>query len=108
MRSNKIFKVLKNNLGFTLVELVLSIVIAGAIFGVAAETMMSQADTYSFIANRKTTIADVRYAMDRISHEILRLETSDIQSISSSSVNFKLSGPERMVPFARLISPPTL
>jgi len=75
-------------LGFTLVEVVVSIVIAGAVFGIASETLIRQADTYSFIANRKTTIAGVRYAMDRISHEVLRLETSDIQAISSTSISF--------------------
>lgn len=69
-------------------ELMLSIVIAGAIFGIAAETMMRQADTYSFIANRKTSIADVRYAVKRINHELLRIESEDITSISSSGISF--------------------
>lgn len=81
-------KILNNNKGFTLIELLLSIVITGAIFGIAAETMIRQAESYSFITNRKTSIADVRFAMNRISHDILRLESSDIQDIGATSISF--------------------
>ncbi|MBF0104167.1 MAG: hypothetical protein HQM16_02460 [Deltaproteobacteria bacterium] len=79
---------LKSSGGFTLFEIVLSIVIAGIIFGVASETMIQQAKTYSFIANRKTTIADVRYAVNRMVHEIRYFETTDISSITASSMSF--------------------
>lgn len=88
MNMQKLFKKLKNSHGFTLIELLLSIVVAGTIFGIAAETMMREADTYSFITNRKTTIADVRYAMNRMSHELLRVETSDIKDISGNKIDF--------------------
>lgn len=84
----KMIKRLSNNFGFTLMELVLSITIAGAIFGIASETMIRQADTYSFIASRKTSIADVRYALNRMAHEIMRLEAIDIRNISESEIEF--------------------
>lgn len=79
---------LKNSRGFTLVELLLSVTIAGLILGVASETMMRQAETYDFIASRKNTVADLRFAMNRLSDELLLIETSDLQSISGSSISF--------------------
>lgn len=85
---NRMKKKLGQQCGFTLLELVLSIVIGGAMFGLAAQTLMSQADTYAFIANRKTSIADMRFAMNKISHEILRLESGDIQGISATGMSF--------------------
>lgn len=84
----RMFKSLKGQRGFTLLELVLSIVVGGVIFGIASETLVRQADTYSFIANRKNSIADVRYGMNKISHELLRLETADIQGISPTGISF--------------------
>lgn len=83
-----ILKTLKSQSGFTLLELVLSIVIAGAIFGIAAETMKSQADTYSFIANRKTSIADIRFAMSRMNDELLHLDSDDFVDISATKLDF--------------------
>lgn len=84
----RLFRYIRDQRGFTLLELVLSIVVGGVIFGIASETLVRQADTYSFIANRKNSIADVRFGMNKISHELLRLETSDIQAISPTGISF--------------------
>lgn len=88
MKRRRKFSLLNSIRGFTLVELMLSIVIAGAIFGIAAETMIRQADTYSFIANRKSTIADARHALNQMVDELLHVETSDITTITASSITF--------------------
>lgn len=69
-------------------ELLLSMAIAGIMFGIAAETLMQQAATFSFIANRKTTIADVRNTMNEMTHEMQHIDTADIVSISSTQIQF--------------------
>lgn len=84
----------QNNKGFTLVELLLSIVIAGAIFGLAAETLIRQAETYSFITGRKTTINDLRHAMNTMSYELMRIEEGDITEIADNSIAFTDSNGE--------------
>lgn len=71
-----------------MLEVVLTLAIGAAIFGIAADIMMRQADTYSFVANRKKSVADVRYAIDRMAHEFRHLETTDILNISSSKIDF--------------------
>ncbi len=85
---------LQNNRGFTLVELLLSIVIAGAIFGLAAETLIQQAETYSFITGRKTTVNDLRHAMNTMSYELMRIEEGDITEIADNSISFTNSNGE--------------
>lgn len=77
-----------NQRGFTLLELLLAMTIAGIIFGVATETMMRQADTYSFVANRKSTMADLRHAMKQITYEFMRLGSDDILDISETDIDF--------------------
>ena len=81
-------RILKNQKGFTLTELILSMLIVSSIIGVAAETMISQAETYSFISNRKNTLADVRVALNQISYDIKRVDTDDISDITSSAIEF--------------------
>jgi len=88
MNVARLFRFLSNDRGFSLLELLLSITIAGLIFGVAAETMIRQADTYAFVSNRKATIADIRHTVNQITYEFLRLETSDIIDISDSNIDF--------------------
>lgn len=79
---------LLNHRGFTLLELLLAMTVAGIIFGVATETMMRQADTYSFVSNRKTTMASLRHTMKQITYEFMRLSTDDILDISPTKIEF--------------------
>lgn len=71
-----------------MIELILSLAVVGALFGIASQTLIRQADTFSFIANRKTAIGDVRFALNRMSGELKHLETADIQDISATKINF--------------------
>lgn len=77
-----------NQMGFTLMELILSIVIGSSIFGIAAETLMSQTGTYSFIANRKQVIADMRFGMNKMSQELTQLQDGELLNIAPSSIGF--------------------
>lgn len=78
----------RSNRGFTLLELVLSLVVSGVVLGIVTETLMREAETYSFIANRKGAVADVRYALNRMTRELLRLDTPDIRDISATKIEF--------------------
>jgi len=46
-------------------------------------------DAYSFIANRQTAIADSRYALDRISTELLLIESADLISATTNQIEFE-------------------
>lgn len=83
-----VLKIIRDVRGFTLFELVMSMILGGVIFGVAAETMIQQAESFSFIANRKESITDVRVTMNRMTHELLRIESSDLQNINSNGIYF--------------------
>lgn len=79
---------IKNNRGFTLVELVMYITIIGLGMGVAYGAFSSQVDSYSFIAQRKMTMNDARYALNQINYELMRVENSGISSITSNQIYF--------------------
>ena len=79
---------LKNHSGFTIVEILLAMIITMIIFGIAAETIFQQANTYFFVSNRKSTVADMRHALNNISSELIHIESDDITDISSTNINF--------------------
>lgn len=78
----------KNQKGFSLVELVLFIALSGIIVGVVAQIMRTHLNSYAFIASRQSALADARYALNRMTYELLRVETADIITISSSEIQF--------------------
>lgn len=78
----------KTSKGFTLVELVLTIVIVGIIAGVSAQVLMRGIDTYSFVTNRKDAIQHARVGMDRMVSELLLVHLLDITGISATQISF--------------------
>lgn len=84
----KIFRGKKKSGGFSLVELVLYIAVSGLIFGVTAQAMMTQLESYVLISERQNTLSDVRYTLNRIAGELLHLETGDILAATSQSLTF--------------------
>lgn len=80
---------LRNIKGFTLLELILSMVVLAAIFGITAQTLMMSSDNLSYIANRKTAVADIRYGLNKLTQELRQVESADINSIASTSFEFR-------------------
>ena len=92
-----------NNKGFTLIELIMVLVIL-SIFSFTFATFISEAtDAWFFIKSRSTASGTARYALNRITSELRRINNpsqistmnaSECQftSIDSSSVNFKQVG----------------
>lgn len=78
----------KNKKGFTLLEVILTMIIVGIIMGVVSQILLGGAQTYSFVSNRKATLQDVRQAMFRIGQELERIDTADINAITNTSINF--------------------
>lgn len=79
----------KNKWGFTLIEMLLTIVIIGIMAGVAAKILLSGLDTYSFVVSRKDATQNARIAMDRIASEVLLLEEGDITFIANNRISFE-------------------
>ncbi|MDO8518976.1 MAG: prepilin-type N-terminal cleavage/methylation domain-containing protein [Deltaproteobacteria bacterium] len=77
-----------NNRGFTMIEMVLYMVVAAIITGVTVHVMRTHVNAYSFITNRHTALSDVSYALNRMSYELLRVETAEITAIAADSIDF--------------------
>lgn len=78
----------KNQKGFSLIELVLYIALSGIVVGVVSQIMRVHLNSYAFIASRQSALADVRYALSRMTYELLRVETADIIAVSASEIQF--------------------
>lgn len=78
----------KHPRGFTIIELVLTIILVGIISGVTAKILMSGIDTYSLITSRKDAFQNARVSMDRMVSEATLLRSSDIISIGNEQLRF--------------------
>lgn len=79
---------LHNQRGFTLLEVLLSLVVVGILGGVTLELMGSHMEAYSFITNRQSSLAEARYAVNRMAGEMLKVTPEDILSVSSTQIDF--------------------
>jgi hypothetical protein len=75
--------------GFAYVDILLGLVLTAAIFTVALSVLVMQMDAYIFITGRKTGMADVRFAINRLSTELVALESVDLVSIRSDRIEFR-------------------
>lgn len=69
-------------------EIILSLSIAGVMFGMVSETLLDQAQISAFVSDRKTTIADVRQTLSVMTDELQHIGTGDILDISASRIEF--------------------
>lgn len=74
--------------GFTLIELILTVIIVGLIAGVSAQVLLQGIDTYSLITSRKNAMDNARVSMDRMVSEFLLLKSLDISSIQEAQIDF--------------------
>ncbi len=75
--------------GFTLMELILTIVIAGMLAGFTAHMLVAGADTFDYLTVRKTGLEDSRMAMQRIVKEVRQaLDPGMIQKATADSMRY--------------------
>ncbi len=74
--------------GFTIVETLLGIVVMGVVFLAFASIARLSVDSYSLIVARKEAMTQARYAMNRITQELVSISPAAITSIAASSINF--------------------
>lgn len=79
---------MKNEKGFSLTEVVLTLVIASLIAAASSQTLFNNMDSYASIANRRSTVSDARHSMNQISSELRGLTTSEIQGVTATQINF--------------------
>ena len=77
-----------NNHGFSLIETVLGLCMGVAVLGITSSTMLNNFDAGTYITERKAEIGDARYAMSRITDELLHVETADISNIQATQISF--------------------
>lgn len=74
--------------GFTLIELILTIVLIGIISGVTAKILMTGIDTYSFVTNRKDASQHARVAMERMVDEMILFQWTDVSFMGQSRLSY--------------------
>lgn len=79
---------IKNQNGFSLTEVVLTLVVATMIAGVSSQTMMNNVGSYAFMASRRATVADSRHSMNQISYELRGLTTAEVTEITPTKISF--------------------
>lgn len=77
------------NRGFTFVETLLAVVILGAIATVAAKLLTVGLDIYVLVANRHDASQSARLGMERMTDEILLIESTDIQGMANAKFDFR-------------------
>ncbi len=77
-----------NNKGFTLIEIILTIMVVGVIAGVSAKVLMDGIDTYSLVTSRRDAVEHARVGMDRMVSELLLVDSNDITLASGTKVSF--------------------
>lgn len=85
----KFIKNLKNQNGFSLTEVVLTLVVATMLAGVSSQTMMNNMDSYAFMATRRAAVADSRHSINQVSYELRGLTTAEITEITPTKISFK-------------------
>lgn len=84
----RFFKYLKSNKGFTIIEAVLSMSLAAIVMALTSQIMLTQLETYNTVSQQQSTVSDIRYTLNRMSGEMLRLETEDIIDVSDNRIDF--------------------
>ncbi len=83
-------KRLSNQLGFTLIDLILSISIMLLMGAFIAEFMGTQTKTLMNVANRQEAMGDARFALNRISYELMRVDpATEITAFTGTTVYFR-------------------
>jgi Tfp pilus assembly protein PilW len=82
METNMI-KRLKSSGGFSMLEMVLALVMGSLIVGATSQSLLDNVDSYTFIANRKSALGDARYAMNRMTQELLKVKSTSNLTISN-------------------------
>lgn len=81
-------KTLKNQNGFTLIELVIVIVIVSIMAGVLANVLSQGTESWLTVAPRKDAVQHTRYAMDRMVREIRELDSGSITAATATQITF--------------------
>ncbi len=74
--------------GFTLIETLLGIVVMGIVMLAFASIARLSVDSYSLIVDRKEAMSQARYALNRITQELVSINPASITSISSTNLSF--------------------
>lgn len=74
--------------GFTLIELILTIVLVGILAGVSAKILLTGLDSYGFIVNRSEALQKARMSITRLFDEFLPLRNSDLTRMEDGALGF--------------------
>ncbi len=74
--------------GFTFIETLLTIIIVGAVAGVAAKVLISGLDVYALLMNRHDASQSARIGMERMVEELLLIDSSDIILMTDTRISF--------------------
>ena len=77
-----------NRRGFTLVELLLTLMLTGILFASAGILMTQGLRSYIVLSDRSVALQGVRYAVERMVRELDQVPESGIQNIQADQIGF--------------------
>lgn len=83
--------ILMRQKGFTLVEIILTIVVIGILFSVSSVVLRQGLDSYAHISSQSSNLQMTRYAMERMVRELALVgdtNPTNIQNIQSDRITF--------------------
>lgn len=91
---------IKNNKGFTIIEIIMAIVIVGILAGASSMYIMETVNLWRFLSFRNESVSQGRAAMVRMAREIRGLASittagpSELQfdDLAGTTINYQLSG----------------
>lgn len=82
---------MKRQNGFTLVEILLTVVLIGALFAVTAVVMRQGLDAFTHVSSRGAARQDIRVAFEQFTRELRLVENENnqkLREIKSNSISF--------------------
>src|SRR3989339_1235053 len=77
-----------NSKGTSLIEVILAMVISLIIILVIVQTLIAHLDAFYYVANRRSSVADARYALIVISNNLKNISPGTITDIQSSQFTY--------------------
>lgn len=79
--------------GFTLIELILVIIIIGAIAGIVSVTLRQGTDQFVEVTSRGDVMSRARYGLERMAREIRAAENNSVSTWTSTALEFDRPDP---------------
>lgn len=69
-------------------EIALAIGLMAIVMAMISQSLLAGLDTFNFVSGRQQMLNDTRYALNRISNELLQIKTEDLITLENDKIEF--------------------